>query len=119
MDAKELSTQEKKACIVFMIATLISRTEEFICHCFSEFVKSKTDMVTSNLHSAEDHMHIIFPELYNALESLVKDDLEMLKYNANVTRMGDYFEETHKCPIWYHQECDERVHFLNDLNETL
>lgn len=119
MTTRELSLEEKKACIAFMIALLISRTEEFICHCLSEFVNKETEMEKGEVDTPENYMHIIFPELYNQLKSLVENDVDFEKYNANNTRMGDFFEETHKCPVWYSCELDERVHFLNDLKDSL
>jgi len=116
---RELNLEEKKACIAFMITMLINKTEEFICHCFSEFVRAETDIESGLLDNPDDSMHIIFPELYNELRSLVVDDTGFKRYNANGSRMGDYFEEDYKHPIWYSGEYDERVHFLNDLNDSL
>jgi hypothetical protein len=116
---RELSLEEKKACITYMINTLISRKEEFICHCFTEFVKTETDINGSEFDAAEDFMHIIFPELYNELRSLVVDDTDLERYNANGNRMGGVFEKSYKHPIWFSEEIDERVHFLKDLNNSL
>lgn len=119
MESRELTLNEKKVCIAFMIQVLIDRTEHFICHCFSEFVKTETDMVSSELDEPEDSMHIIFPELYNELKSLVVDDINLERYNEHGSRMVGDFEETYKCPVWYSGEYVDRIHFLNDLNVSL
>jgi len=120
METRELNLEEKKAFIVFAINILTEEWELFICHCFNEFVESKTEMSEfSHGDKPEDYMHIIFPELFNELKILAEEDPAMEKYNLHNTRMKGDFLEGHKCPVWFSCELEERVHFLNDLNENL
>lgn len=110
---KELTLEEKRVCIAYMI-NLIPK-EQFICHCFSVFMYV-TDVFEFK-HSSEHHMHIIFPELYQGLKDIHSD---INKYNANNNRRNDGdFNQIYKCALWNITEVEERIHFLNDLNDSL
>lgn len=114
MEIQEFSLEQKKECIIFSINQLTADTEDFICHCFSQFYWEKN--TKSLLLTPEDYMHIIFPELFNELKKLASEDIDSMRYNLYGNRIARmFFSETRKGPLWYYFDKTNRINFLNDL----